>query len=199
MTRREEQLLSAIGEARGLGGFGAGCDGGHGGAGGSRFGGMRPNRAGGRVNQAFAVALLALFLLALLGSVWVGTTVYQRLNARSEAAADARSPLGVIVNAARATDSTGSVGRGTAPNGSEALVLVEHLDTGAYETRFWLEDGWVVEQYAVADAPYDVESATRVSQSGTFWFEIEGSLLSVGCDAGVARVALRSDGATGGA
>lgn len=165
----------------------------------TRFGGTRPNRAGGRVNQAFAVALLALFLLALLGSVWVGTTVYQRLNARSEAAADARSPLGVIVNAARATDSTGSVGRGTAPNGSEALVLVEHLDTGAYETRFWLEDGWVVEQYAVAGAPYDVESATRVSQSGTFWFEVEGSLLSVGCDAGVARVALRSDGATGGA
>ena len=192
MTRREEQLLSAIGEARGFGGFGAG-------AGGSWFGGTRSNRAGGRVNQAFAVALLALFLFALLGSVWVGTTVYQRLNARSEAAADARSPLGVIVNAARATDSAGSVERAAAPNGSEALVLVEHLDTGAYETRFWLEDGWVVEQYAVAGAPYDAESAMRVSQSGTFWFEIEGSLLSVGCDAGVARVALRSDGATGGA
>ena len=196
MTRREEQLLSAIGEARGFGGFGTGAGGG---AGGSWFGGTRPNRAGGRVNQAFAVALLALFLFALLGSVWVGTTVYQRLNARSEAAADARSPLGVIVNAARATDSTGSVERAVAPSGSEALVLVEHLDTGAYETRFWLEDGWVVEQYAVAGAPYDAESATRVSQSGTFWFEIEGSLLSVGCDAGVARVALRSEGATGGA
>ena len=75
----------------------------------------------------FSVILLALFLLALLGAVAFGTSVYQRLNERSTAAADARSPLGVIVNAARATDARGSVERGEGP---EEVLRTADLQKG---------------------------------------------------------------------
>ena len=137
------------------------------------------------------MALLALFLLALLGAIAFGTQVYQRLNERSGAAADARSPLGVIVNAVRATDAPGSVERGDGPEG-DALVLVERLETGTYETRFFLCDGWLVEQYAVAGAPYEADGATRLAEAGSFSFELDDGMLTVSCDAGIARAALRS-------
>lgn len=170
MSTRADQLLDAIGRTRTAG---------------ARRG------AAGRANHVFAVALLALFLLALLGAVALGTSVYQRLNERSAAAADARSPLGVIVNAVRATDAPGSVTRGTGPEGA-ALVLVERLATGTYETRFYLAEGWLMEQYTVTGAPYDASGATRLAECGSFSFELEGALLTVSCDAGSARVALRS-------
>ena len=169
MSARMDQLLDAIGEARAA----------------------RGAERGGRSAHVFAVALLALFLLTLLGAIAFGTQVYQRLNERSGAAADARSPLGVIVNAVRATDAPGSVERGEGPEG-DALVLVERLETGTYETRFFLCDGWLVEQYAVAGAPYEADGATRLAEAGSFSFELDDGMLTVSCDAGTARAALRS-------
>lgn len=170
MSTRLDQLLDAVGDARDAGG-----------------GAVR----GVGARHVFAVALLALFLLALLGAVGFGTSVYQRLNERSEAAEQARSPLGVIVNAVRATDAAGSVARAAGAEG-DALVLVERLASGTYETRFFLSDGWLVEQYAVAGSPYDADAATRLAESSSFSFEEDDGLLTVSCDAGSARVALRS-------
>lgn len=169
MSARMDQLLDAVGEARAA----------------------RGTERGGRSTHVFAVALLALFLLALLGAIAFGTQVYQRLNERSAGAADARSPLGVIVNAARATDAPGSVERGEGPEG-DALVLVERLETGTYETRFFLCDGWLVEQYAVAGAPYETDGATWLAEAGSFSFELDDGMLTVSCDEGSARAALRS-------
>ncbi|HJB55474.1 MAG TPA: DUF4860 domain-containing protein [Candidatus Olsenella avistercoris] len=172
MSARAERLLDAIGEVQAA---------------------RRPGGDARRADHVFAVALLALFLLALLGAVAVGTSVYQRLNERSDAAAEARSPLGVVVNAVRATDAEGSVTRAAGPEG-DALVLVERLDTGTYETRFFLADGWLVQQYAVEGSPVSTQGATRLAASGSFSFELDDGLLTVSCDAGTARVALRSGG-----
>lgn len=169
MSSRIDQLLDAVGEVRAA----------------------RAPEGPARSGRVFAVILLALFLLALLGAVAFGTSVYQRLNERSTAAADARSPLGVIVNAARATDARGSVERGEGPEG-DALVLVERLESGTYETRFFLCDGWLVEQYAVAGAPYGTDGATWLAETGSFSFELDDGVLTVGCDAGTARATLRS-------
>ena len=80
---------------------------------------------------------------------------------------------------------------GEGPEG-DALVLVERLDTGTYETRFFLCDGWLVEQYAVAGAPYETDGATWLAETGSFSFELDDGMLMVSCDAGTARTALRS-------
>ena len=71
-------------------------------------------------------------------------------------------------------------------------MLVERLASGTYETRFFLSDGWLVEQYAVAGSPYDTDAATRLAEYSSFSFEEDDGLLTVSCDAGSARVALRS-------
>ena len=117
MSARAERLLDAIGEVQAA---------------------RRPGGDARRADHVFAVALLALFLLALLGAVAV--------------------------------------------------------DTGTYETRFFLADGWLVQQYAVEGSPVSTQGATRLAASGSFSFELDEGLLTVSCDAGTARVALRSGG-----
>ena len=164
MSARTDQLLDAVAEIQAA---------------------RAPQGGAARAGRVFAVVLLALFLLALLGAVAFGSSVYRRLNERSADAADARSPLGVVVNAARATDAPGSVE-------GDALVLVERLETGTYETRFFLSDGWLVEQYAVAGAPYETDGVTWLAETGSFSFELDDGMLTVSCDAGTARTALRS-------
>lgn len=75
-----------------------------------------------------------------------------------------------------------------------ALVLRETLPSGVYETRLYRYDGVIMEEYALADAPYDPEKATAIVRSDRFDFTYENGLLVIGTDAGEVSVALRSGG-----
>ena len=178
---REDMLLDAIEEAR----FASGGEGG----GGSGTGVLAVS------GHAFTVALFALFVVALLLAILAGTGVYRALRAADGAASDERLSTSLIANAVRATDAAGSVSAAEGPEGP-ALVLAEHLDSGDYQTRFYLYRGFVVQEYALADAPLAPDAATPVVESASFSFELdEGSgLLRVSTDAGEVLVALRSAG-----
>lgn len=179
---REDMLLDAIEEAR----F---ASGGEGGGAGSGAGVLAVS------GHAFTVALFALFVVALLLAILAGTGVYRALRAADGAASDERLSTSLIANAVRATDAAGSVSAAEGPEGP-ALVLTEHLDSGDYQTRFYLYRGFVVQEYALADAPLAPDAATPVVESASFSFELdEGSeLLRVSTDAGEVLVALRSAG-----
>lgn len=160
-----------------------------------RVGGARRGERGvRRATRAFAVAMLGLFLVALLGSVVLGTTVYRHVFETSRSIEDARQSLGVIANAIRANDATGSVTVAEGPEGP-ALVLVERLGDDSYETRFYLSDGWIVEEYAAAGSPLSPDSATPVAESATFDVGLGERAVTVTCDADTTTLALRSDGA----
>lgn len=178
---REDMLLDAIEEAR----FASGGEGGTGsGAGVLAVSG-----------HAFTVALFALFVVALLLAILAGTGVYRALRAADGAASDERLSTSLIANAVRATDAAGSVSAAEGPEGP-ALVLTEHLDSGDYQTRFYLYRGFVVQEYALADAPLAPDAATPVVESTSFSFELDkgSGLLRVSTDAGEVLVALRSAG-----
>ena len=179
---REDMLLDAIEEAR----F---ASGGEGGGAGSGAGVLAVS------GHAFTVALFALFVIALLLAILAGTGVYRALRAADGAASDERLSTSLIANAVRATDAAGSVSAAEGPEGP-ALVLTEHLDSGDYQTRFYLYCGFVVQEYALADAPLAPDAATPVVESASFSFELdEGTgLLRVSTDAGEVLVALRSAG-----
>lgn len=149
---------------------------------------------GGNATGAFTIVLFALFAIALLLALVAGTGVYRHINASDEASSDERLGLSLVANAVRATDAADAVSSGAGPEGA-ALVLTEHLSTGAYETRFYLHDGWIVEEYAVEGAAYDPAGATKVVASSTFSFDVSGNLVRISCDEGDTAVALRSNGA----
>lgn len=75
-----------------------------------------------------------------------------------------------------------------------ALVLRETIDSGVYETRLYRYDDTIMEEYALADAPYDPEKATPIVKASMFDFSYENGLLTITTDAGQVTVALRCGG-----
>ena len=145
-----------------------------------------------RISDAADAQRLSLTLLAndvrandqidAVGLAWVGTdsvdlTIAQAgedLGTRSEATASAVSSQSLLQG--------------------PALVLRETLPSGVYETRLYRCDDTIMEEYALADAPYEPEKATPIVKSSIFDFSYEDGLLSITTDVGTATVALRSAG-----
>lgn len=75
-----------------------------------------------------------------------------------------------------------------------ALVLRETMDSGVYETRLYRYDDVIMEEYALADAPYDPEKATPIVVASIFDFSYKNGLLTITTDAGQVTVALRCGG-----
>lgn len=141
--------------------------------------------------KLFALLLFALFVAALLMAIVAGTGIYRSLSQMQSSAGDARLGLNLVANSVRANDAAGSVAVGSGPEG-RALVLVENLDSGSYETRIYLYQGSIVEEYALASAAYTPAKATKIVDSSTFDFTYSSGILTVTCDQGSVDIALRS-------
>ena len=144
--------------------------------------------------NVFAMLLFGVLAIALFLALAGGTTAYERIAEDDQAARDMRMGTSLIANTVRAVDAADAVTVGEGPDG-RALVLVEHLDSGTFETRLYLHDGWIVEEYAVAGSPYDPAGAVQVAASETFSFEVQPNAVRIDCDEGRTVVALRADGA----
>lgn len=57
-----------------------------------------------------------------------------------------------------------------------ALVLRETLPFGVYETRLYRYDGVIMEEYALADAPYDPSKATAIVRSSRLRLLLRGRI-----------------------
>lgn len=172
--------------------------------------------------RLFTGLLFVLFVATLLMAILAGTDVYRGLNRESDAAGNQRLSLTLLANDVRANDQIDAlacacvteegveetVAAGherlevpvAAENGARnlldgpALVLRETLPSGAYETRLYRLDGVIMEEYVLADAPYDPAKATPIVKSSTFDFSYENGLLTIGTDAGEVSIALRTAG-----
>lgn len=155
----------------------------------------RPRRRSFRWSNVFSLLLFAVLALMLFLVLDAGTTLYQHVNSDRNQANQTRIGTSLLLNTVRAVDETGAVSQADGPEGP-ALVLTEHLDSGNYETRIYLHDGWIVKEYTLASAPLDPDSSTRLTQSSTFSFEMVGAdALRIHTDEGETVIALRSDDA----
>lgn len=143
-----------------------------------------------RAQGAFPVLLLCVFFAALLGALIAGVTVYRNISDIQEQNVARREGLELISNIVRANDAKGAVATGEGPEG-RALVIVETLDTGTFETRLYLYHGHVVQEYSPAGTAYTSQKASEVTASKTFSFSYSHGLLSVTTDQGACEVALR--------
>ena len=143
-----------------------------------------------RSQGAFPVLLLGVFFVALLGALIAGVTVYRHISDVQEQNVGQREGLELISNIVRANDAKGAVATGEGPEG-RALVIVETLDSGTFETRLYLYHGKVVQEYSPAGTAYTPSKASEVTASKTFSFSYSHGLLSVTTDQGTCEVALR--------
>lgn len=188
-------------------------------AAGKAYGG-NPRRREHDFGRVFTGILFALFVVTLLMAILAGTDVYRALHRAGDAADVERLSLTLLANDVRANDQIDAVARAwvtadavelevaeggaslaAAAAGEEhslfqgpALVLRETLPSGVYETRLYCYDGTIMEEYALADAPYDPEKATAIVDSSVFDFTYEDGLLTITTDAGSTSVALRCAG-----
>lgn len=154
------------------------------------FSKARNEQAGGP-GRIFTGVLFIMFIIVLLLAVLAGVGLYKALNEMREATDATRLSLSLISNDVRAADSIDAVAVGVGPEGN-ALVLRENLSTGRFETRIYLYNGSIVEEYALQDSAYTPQKATVLTKSETFSFSYRNGLLTVLTDQGTANIALRS-------
>lgn len=175
-------------------------------------------------SRVFTGMLFALFVITLLMAILAGTNVYRGLHRASDLVSDQRLSLTLLANDVRANDQIDAVGVAwVSPEGTQlslaserdagidsvevataagtqsalqgpALVLRETLPSGVYETRLYRYNDTIMEEYALADAPYDPEKAIAIVDSSVFDFTYEGGLLTLVTDAGTATLYLRAAG-----
>ena len=141
--------------------------------------------------QRFPLLLFAVFVMVLLLALTAGARSYKSL-VDMQASNDRRiMTTGPLVSAVRANDLADSLSVGFGPEG-DALVLSQSDLEGTYETRIYLYEGNIMQEYALASMPYDPQKATALAKSDTFRFDYEDGLLVISTDAGEVHVALRS-------
>ena len=144
-----------------------------------------------RLQRAFSLLLFTVFVVVDLLALVAGASSFGSLTAMQNANDQRIMTLGPIISSVRANDASGSVSAGKGPEG-RALVLTQSDAEGSYETRIYLHEGKIVQEYALADAPYAPEKATALADSSSFEFGYGNGLLTVRTDAGEAIIALRN-------
>lgn len=146
-----------------------------------------------RAEKLAPAAALALYLV-LLGTVLalaaVGGRLYGVLS-DSRAANDARrASLTYVTARLRAADAAGAVRIENGPRG-DALVLA---DGSGYETRLYIYNGALVEEYAAENTDFMPATAEKVAETKTFTVVQDGAQYIITTDDGEAHVTLHSAG-----
>lgn len=143
------------------------------------------------VGRLFTILLFVLFICVLLLAFMAGTSVYKSLSIMDNAANDQRAALSLLANSVRGNDAQKSVGVGQGPEG-ESLVLTEYYQSGTFETRLYLYEGEILQEYTLAGTDYVPSRAVAIVPSETFDFTYENGLLSITTDQGVSKITLRT-------
>lgn len=134
-----------------------------------------------------AMALFVLMLGVVLAVVGFGGEVYRALTESQGRNNAARAALRYVSARLRAGDAAGAVTVEQGPEGP-ALILAEP----GYETRIYLYQGTLMEEYAAADTPLDPAAAQVVARTDTFEVTAEGRLYTITTGEGTVRVWLHS-------
>ncbi len=105
---------------------------------------------------------------------------------------EARAALSYLAARVHAADAAGAVSVGEGPEGA-ALLLRENADGETYETRIYLYEGALREEYGTADDALDPQDSERIVDAKSFSVEqVRLGLLVVSTEYGSADIALRS-------
>ena len=139
----------------------------------------------------FTGALMVVFFLVMMICLTAGVSLYRNVAAMQARENNLRMQSGLMASIVHMTDMADAVEVADGPQG-DALVLVEHLASGTYETRLYLLDGTIVQEYAIAGRDLNPENAIAIMDSEIFEFSFDGRLLTLVTDQGASRVAFRS-------
>lgn len=140
----------------------------------------------------FAMLLFGLLLACVLGLVQLGSGLYKALALGQQSNDAARSSLRYLSTRVRGADRLDALRLAEGPEGV-ALILAEGEEEGGYETRIYLYQGSLLEDYAPAGSPLAPQEARPVASTSCFEAQLsEPGLLRLTTGEGTAWVAMRS-------
>lgn len=148
----------------------------------------------GKSKPYFMLALFTLLIIATLSLVLIGSSIYGSLVSEQYQNNQKRAVLAYLYSQIRGADEEGAISIGAGIDGP-SLVFSESDGEEVYETRIYIYDGNLVEEYTMQDAPLAPERAQIVAAEDKFAIQItENNLLVIETGEGKLQVALRSAG-----
>lgn len=144
-----------------------------------------------KATSLFMLAMFAFIVILSLILVVFGSNIYRSIEQARTADNVSRAGTAYIASRVAASDSADSLSRRQGPEG-DMLVLTEIVNGQRYETRLYLHDGGLLEEYAVAGAALDYANATPIVDTEVFSFSYADNVLAVTTSAGTQYVALRT-------
>lgn len=139
----------------------------------------------------FSLALFVLMLGCVLALTMFGARVYRALTDSQARNQTARASLTYVAARLHAADERNGVRIEHGAQG-DVLILGEELDNTGYETRIYLHEGMLLEDYCAVGSESDPDFAQRVAQTDSFTITVEGNLISVTTGEGTVCVCLHS-------
>lgn len=144
----------------------------------------------GRLAPVLAMALFGLMLACVLGPMALGSGLYGGVTRSMTANNAARASLRYLTTSVRAADAENSL---RLEDGPEGVMLVLAEPDSGYETRIYLWQEQLVEEYAPSGSESAPENAQPVCACTRFDAQLQQRLLVLTTDQGTARVALRCE------
>ncbi len=139
----------------------------------------------------FSLALFVLMLGCVLILAVFGAQVYRALTETQSRNNAVRASLSYVAACLLAADEDRAVSVKPGPQG-DALILADAGQDTGYETRIYVYDGQLMEEYAEKQSDFDPASAQAVARTDTFTVMVDGPLVSVTTDQGTVRVYLHA-------
>lgn len=150
-------------------------------------------KLGGINSHIFPITLFSIFFTAILILVSAGSTIYVALVDGQVNNNETRSSLSYLSARLKSADAQASVKLSKGPEGDSVVMSEYDEDGNVYETRIYLYNGYLCEEYSFADTPVSPESAARIAKTDSFTITlIRDNLLEFSTQHGETRVALRN-------
>ena len=144
-------------------------------------------------NRMFTLVLFTVIIVCLLASLALGVNIYRNMAVHKSELQQIRLETSLISNSLSQLDKAGAISVRQGPQGA-MVVASEKSGSSTFETRLYLYEGWLVEEYVLDSTEPNPQNAVSLAQTSVFDAELndEGSLLTITTDAGTTHIAIRS-------
>jgi hypothetical protein len=146
-----------------------------------------------KADVVFSLLIFSTFAIAVLITLMLGASFYQRVNDMTRDGYDERTSLSYMWAKIKNSDNMDMISVGDF-NGIPALLLYEIYGETTYVTRIYSYDGWVYELFSDVDLEMAPENGTPIIKTGAMFFEqLESGLIRVSAGSGSVLVQPRSN------
>ena len=139
----------------------------------------------------FVVALFAIMLIGIMVLSAMAGSLFDSITKNRTDNMNRRGALSYTASKIIAADETGAL-RVEKQDGSDVLVIVDPSGERQYQTRIWMEDGYLMESITADQAGSISSEPVKVAKTDEFHVSIENRIAEVSTEDGVRRIYLHA-------